>query len=87
MKVASIIIRNLPDSVKETLRVRAASHGKALEAEVRDMLVKLASMPVMTPDEVASPQLTWPDSGFPVPHLASSAGPTRADTSRDALYD
>ena len=36
--MASITIRNLDDSVKQRLRVRAAGKGRSLEAEVRDIL-------------------------------------------------
>jgi plasmid stability protein len=36
--VAALSIRNLDDSVKEKLRVRAALHGQSMEAEVRSIL-------------------------------------------------
>ncbi len=36
--MASITIRNLDDSVKERLRVRAASNGRSMESEVRELL-------------------------------------------------
>ncbi|TVQ94207.1 MAG: plasmid stabilization protein [Deltaproteobacteria bacterium] len=36
--MASITIRNLEDSLKERLRVRAATHGRSMEAEARDIL-------------------------------------------------
>jgi hypothetical protein len=34
-KVASIVVRRLPDVTKERLRQRAARHRRSLEAEVR----------------------------------------------------
>lgn len=34
----SITVRNLPLETKERLRVRAAMHGKSMEAEIRDIL-------------------------------------------------
>lgn len=34
----SITIRNLDEKVKQRLRVMAATHGKSMEAEVRDIL-------------------------------------------------
>ncbi len=37
--MAQILVRDLPDDVKERLRVRAASNGRALETEVRQILV------------------------------------------------
>ena len=36
--MASIAIRNLDDDVKSRLRVRAASHGRSVEEEVRWIL-------------------------------------------------
>jgi len=49
----SVTIRNLPDEVHRAIRVRAAQHGRSIEAEMRDILesavkpqgrVKLGSM-------------------------------------------
>lgn len=36
--MATITIRNLEDNLKRTLRVRAASHGRSMEEEVRQIL-------------------------------------------------
>jgi plasmid stability protein len=36
--MASITIRNLEDSLKRELRVRAAQHGRSMEEEVRHIL-------------------------------------------------
>jgi antitoxin FitA len=36
--VAAVSIRDLDDSVKEKLRVRAARHGRSMEAEMRAIL-------------------------------------------------
>ena len=36
--MASMTIRNLDDSLKKRLRVRAAEHGKSMEAEAREIL-------------------------------------------------
>jgi plasmid stability protein len=36
--MATITIRNLPDAVHRALRVRAATHGRSTEAEIRDIL-------------------------------------------------
>lgn len=37
--MAAITVRNLDDGVKHRLRVRAAKHGRSMEAEVRAILV------------------------------------------------
>jgi len=34
----SITVRNLPDEVHRAIRVRAARHGRSIEAEMRDIL-------------------------------------------------
>ena len=36
--MASITVRNVPDEVHRTLRVRAAQHGRSAKAEIRDIL-------------------------------------------------
>lgn len=36
--VASLLIRQLDEGVKERLRLRAAAHGQSMEAEARDIL-------------------------------------------------
>lgn len=50
---ASIIIRNLDPTLKERLRIRAATHGHSMEAEARQIL------------QTALP----PDDDLPVRHL------------------
>lgn len=36
--MAMLTVRNLPDEVHRALRVRAAEHGRSMEAEVREIL-------------------------------------------------
>jgi len=36
--MATVTIRNLPEEVHRALRVRAATHGRSTEAEIRDIL-------------------------------------------------
>jgi plasmid stability protein len=38
VNMAMLTVRNLPDEVHRALRVRAAQHGRSMEAEVRDIL-------------------------------------------------
>jgi plasmid stability protein len=38
--MATLTIRNLPEGVREKLRLRAASNGRSTEAEVRAMLAE-----------------------------------------------
>ena len=38
--MSALTVRNLDDHVKQRLRVRAARHGRSMEAEVRAILVE-----------------------------------------------
>jgi len=39
--LASITIRNLDDDLKLRLRIRAAEHGRSMEGEARDILLRV----------------------------------------------
>ena len=41
--MAAVSIRNLDEDVRERLRVRAASHGRSMEAEIRAILTEAVS--------------------------------------------
>lgn len=43
--MASLSIRDLDDDVRERLRVRAAQHGRSMEAEIRAILVEAVTAP------------------------------------------
>jgi plasmid stability protein len=47
--LSALSIRNLDDQVKERLRVRAARHGRSMEAEVRAILTDAVTEPGETP--------------------------------------
>lgn len=53
----SIIVHNLSDAVYRALRVRAATHGRSAEAEIRDILAQTAKPPgrVRMGDALAEP--------------------------------
>ena len=36
--MATLTIRNIPDAVRDRIRLQAAAHGRSMEAEVRDLL-------------------------------------------------
>lgn len=40
--MSSITIRNVPDEVHRAIRVRAATHGRSTEAEIRSILEQAA---------------------------------------------
>ena len=43
--MTAITIRKLPDETKQKLRLRAAAHGRSMEAEARDILVTSLNQP------------------------------------------
>lgn len=43
--MASIIVRDLDDAVKEQIAAQAKENGRSMEAEVRDILTKAAHRP------------------------------------------
>jgi plasmid stability protein len=43
--LAQLVVRNLPDEVKDRLKRRAEHHGRSLEAEVRDILSRAPAPP------------------------------------------
>ena len=42
-RLATLTIRNLPEEVRERLRVRAARRGRSMEAEVRAILTEITT--------------------------------------------
>ena len=47
--MASITIRQLPETTKRKLRMRAANHGRSMEQEAREILKSALSQPVEPP--------------------------------------
>ena len=43
--MSAITVRKLPDDVKQRLRMRAAAHGRSMEAEAREILVQALGEP------------------------------------------
>lgn len=43
--MAAVSIRGLDDEVRERLRMRAASNGRSMEAEIRAILVEAVAVP------------------------------------------
>ena len=46
-------IRNLAEPIKRKLRLRAASHGRSMEAEVRDILAGILGEETRSPESVS----------------------------------
>lgn len=47
--MAAVSIRDLDDQVKERLRIRAAHHGRSMEAEIRAILADAVTEPSTSP--------------------------------------
>lgn len=43
--MAAVTVRNIDEQVKERLRVRAATHGRSMESEIRAILVDAVREP------------------------------------------
>lgn len=44
--MATLTIRNLPESTRRALKERAASHNRSMEAEVRDIIEEAVATPI-----------------------------------------
>ena len=49
-----LTVRNLPEEVHRALRLRAASHGRSTESEVRDILAEAVKPTVRMGDALAA---------------------------------
>lgn len=54
--MATLTIRNLSDEVRNRLRVRAARHGRSMEAEAREVLAAAVSEPEGTSEPEEMPE-------------------------------
>lgn len=81
--MSAITIRKLPDDVKQRLRLRAASHGRSMEAEARTILIEAVEasarvdlswieMLIAAGDQVGGVDLAVPDDE---PATAASFAP------------
>ncbi len=51
--MAAITVRNIAESTKRKLRVRAASHGRSMEEEMRQILLDAVERKVRVPSNLA----------------------------------
>jgi len=85
--MADILIRKVPEEIKEILRLRAERRGKSLEADLRDTLDRLAREEVSSPDE-SSPFGSWLVSiSRPGADLDEALAVLRAGPARPARID
>ncbi|MBH2019481.1 FitA-like ribbon-helix-helix domain-containing protein [Polaromonas sp.] len=51
----TLTIRNLEETVKQKLRMQAASHGRSMEAEAREILTLAVTRPAPASSQAAAP--------------------------------
>ena len=76
--MAAVSIRNLDDTVRERLRVRAAAHGRSMEAEMRAILVEAVREPEDNEDLLDSLMARFGDLGGVDLDLPSRSAAPRA---------
>ncbi len=76
--VAAVSIRNLDDAVKERLRMRAASHGRSMESEIRSILVEAVTEPSEHPGMLVSLMERFGDLGGVDLEIPARRTPARA---------
>jgi len=81
--MAVLTIRNLPDEVRDKLRLRAARAGNSMEAEVRAILVRAsAELPESEPSESLQ---EWVDSLYAGKRPDDSVGDLIRDRRHEAV--
>lgn len=63
--MSTITVRNLSDDVQRRIKVRAAAHGRSMEAEVRDILTTAVSSSSMVVDWLEAARSTAVDLELP----------------------
>ena len=57
--MAQLVVRNIPDDLKERLKRRAKRHGRSLEAEVRDILAHAPDRSEPSPASASARGEAW----------------------------
>ena len=76
--MAAVSIRNLDDDVKERLRMRAASHGRSMESEIRAILVEAVTAPDQHPGLLVTLMERFGDIGGVDLEVPARTRPARA---------
>ena len=76
--MAALSIRGLDDDVRERLRIRAARHGRSMEAEIRSILVDAVRAPAPSAGLFTALLDRFGDLGGVELELAPRTNPVRA---------
>ena len=83
--MATLTIRNLPDEVRDRLRLRAARAGTSMEAEAREILVRASAEPL---EKLSAKSLQkWVDGLYGERRPADAAGELVRERRSEALRD
>ncbi|WP_431908060.1 FitA-like ribbon-helix-helix domain-containing protein [Amycolatopsis thermoflava] len=80
--MATLTIRDLDDDLKAALRVRAAEHGRSMEAEVRDILRSVLTRPSAGTGMATRIRRRFANTGD-----IEIEPPTRGESARTAVFD
>ena len=77
--MASLVIRNIPDEVKESLRQRAAAQGRSMEAEARSIISDALAGSKTKPSSLGdlAAKHFGPENGFDLEPYLPERGPMR----------
>ena len=88
--MATLSIRNLPDDVHRKLRVRAARHGRSMEAEARAILAEAADTdgePALSVAELQAIMRTMYDGKLPTGVVDELITERRREAAREAAEE
>lgn len=81
--MATLTIRQLDDDVRDRLRVRAASNGRSMEAEVR-AIIEAAVAPPASEEKGLATRIRARFAGIDLPDIPE---PDRSEMPRYAVFD
>lgn len=83
--MATLTIRNLPDEARDRLRLRAARAGTSMEAEAREILVRVSAEPL---DKRSAQSLQeWVDHLYGERRPVDAAGELIRERRAEAMRD
>lgn len=71
--MATIVVRGLDKAVKQRLQQQAKTHGRSIEAEIRDILTRAVNPPNIALDLLAAAQSVGGIDELPIPERTDHA--------------
>lgn len=85
--MATILIRNVPEAVRDKLRVRAAVRGRSMEAEAREILAGVVAETESDPAESGAALLARLREGMPPEGVEFEPFPDQPYAPRNNVWD